>query len=229
MVASVALLAFNILWSLKHGKPAGNNPWGARTLEWMISSPPPYYNFKKLPHRVRTVRTISTSRFRIRTSDHELDEYPESGKVVDAAAGSQTAGAGALMAAIASASHQTGHDAVAARYRDVDPVYAETRDIRLLGFVLFLLSDCVLFASFIFAYLYLRTRRRRGRRSSNGHQLVAVRHRVRGVQLDRAVRLRRHDALRARELEASQPAKFNFWLIATIVLGIGFLAGQAHE
>ena len=36
-------------------------------------------------------------------------------------------------------------------------MYAETRDIRLLGFVLFLLADCVLFSSFIFAYLYLRT------------------------------------------------------------------------
>jgi cytochrome c oxidase subunit 1 len=49
MVASVALLAFNMIWSLRHGKLAGNNPWGARTLEWMISSPPPYYNFKNIP------------------------------------------------------------------------------------------------------------------------------------------------------------------------------------
>jgi cytochrome c oxidase subunit 1 len=35
--------------SLVRGKKAGPNPWGARTLEWMISSPPPYYNFKKVP------------------------------------------------------------------------------------------------------------------------------------------------------------------------------------
>ena len=39
----------NMLWSFKNGKKAGPNPWGARTLEWMISSPPPYYNFKKVP------------------------------------------------------------------------------------------------------------------------------------------------------------------------------------
>ena len=50
-----------------------------------------------------------------------------------------------------------GHEAVAARYNAVDPVYWETRDIRLTGFVLVLLSDCILFSSFIFAYVYLRT------------------------------------------------------------------------
>ena len=49
MAASVALLFFNVIWSLKKGKVAGINPWGARTLEWTISSPPPYYNFKKIP------------------------------------------------------------------------------------------------------------------------------------------------------------------------------------
>jgi cytochrome c oxidase subunit 1 len=49
MVASTVLLIVNIVWSLKRGKPAGINPWGARTLEWTISSPPPYYNFKNIP------------------------------------------------------------------------------------------------------------------------------------------------------------------------------------
>jgi cytochrome c oxidase subunit 1 len=49
MAASVALLAINMIWSMRRGRAAGINPWGARTLEWMISSPPPYYNFKKIP------------------------------------------------------------------------------------------------------------------------------------------------------------------------------------
>ena len=43
------LMFINMFWSLKYGKKAGPNPWGARTLEWMISSPPPYYNFKRIP------------------------------------------------------------------------------------------------------------------------------------------------------------------------------------
>ncbi|MHB8432834.1 MAG: cytochrome c oxidase subunit 3 [Candidatus Tyrphobacter sp.] len=39
---------------------------------------------------------------------------------------------------------------------EVDQLYAETRELRLQGFLLFLVSDVVLFSSFIFAYLYLR-------------------------------------------------------------------------
>ncbi len=38
-----------LLASLRNGKPAGNNPWGATTLEWQTSSPPPTYNFLKTP------------------------------------------------------------------------------------------------------------------------------------------------------------------------------------
>ena len=49
LAASTLLLFYNMANSLVRGKKAGPNPWGARTLEWMISSPPPYYNFKKVP------------------------------------------------------------------------------------------------------------------------------------------------------------------------------------
>ncbi len=38
-----------LTWSLKYGKPAGNNPWGAKGLEWETTSPPPTYNFEKTP------------------------------------------------------------------------------------------------------------------------------------------------------------------------------------
>ena len=31
------------------GRPAGNDPWDAWTLEWVVTSPPPPYNFAKLP------------------------------------------------------------------------------------------------------------------------------------------------------------------------------------
>ena len=36
-------------WSLKHSPIAGNNPWGARGLEWEIPSPPPTENFTVTP------------------------------------------------------------------------------------------------------------------------------------------------------------------------------------
>lgn len=42
---------FNLIWSLRHGKPAGSNPWGATTLEWQTpETPPGHGNFgKELP------------------------------------------------------------------------------------------------------------------------------------------------------------------------------------
>ena len=38
-----------LLWSLKYGERAGNNPWGAKGLEWETSSPPTKFNFDKTP------------------------------------------------------------------------------------------------------------------------------------------------------------------------------------
>ena len=49
MTAAILIFFINAIWSIRHGKKAGNNPWGARTLEWQIASPPPYYNFKHVP------------------------------------------------------------------------------------------------------------------------------------------------------------------------------------
>ena len=37
------------LWSMRYGKPAPDNPWGAAGLEWMTQSPPMTYNFEETP------------------------------------------------------------------------------------------------------------------------------------------------------------------------------------
>ncbi|HEU4881990.1 MAG TPA: hypothetical protein VFT45_07095, partial [Longimicrobium sp.] len=34
---------------LKHGAPAGDDPWDAYSLEWATASPPPSYNFLHIP------------------------------------------------------------------------------------------------------------------------------------------------------------------------------------
>jgi len=38
-----------LLWSLRYGARAGDNPWNARGLEWQTSSPPPLENFTRRP------------------------------------------------------------------------------------------------------------------------------------------------------------------------------------
>lgn len=38
-----------LIWSLKYGAVAGPNPWGAKGLEWTISSPPTEFNFDETP------------------------------------------------------------------------------------------------------------------------------------------------------------------------------------
>jgi cytochrome c oxidase subunit I len=38
-----------LLWSLRYGKLAGDNPWGASGLEWMTQSPPTTSNFDETP------------------------------------------------------------------------------------------------------------------------------------------------------------------------------------
>jgi cytochrome c oxidase subunit 1 len=47
--AGVLIFAGNLIWSYFRGKPAGNDPWDAWTLEWSTSSPPPVYNYATIP------------------------------------------------------------------------------------------------------------------------------------------------------------------------------------
>jgi cytochrome c oxidase subunit I+III len=57
MAVSVLVLLGNVIWSRRHGVLAGDDPWGADTLEWETASPPPPYNFAHLPTvRGREVR-----------------------------------------------------------------------------------------------------------------------------------------------------------------------------
>ena len=46
---SVLLFIVNVVRTLRSGERAQDNPWGAATLEWATSSPPPSYNFASPP------------------------------------------------------------------------------------------------------------------------------------------------------------------------------------
>jgi cytochrome c oxidase subunit 1 len=50
ILASGFLVFFvDAIRSLRSGYSAGPNPWGASTLEWATSSPPPSFNFRRIP------------------------------------------------------------------------------------------------------------------------------------------------------------------------------------
>ena len=48
-ILGVLIFVVNIVWSLRRGLRAGDDPWDAWTLEWATTSPPPAYNFETIP------------------------------------------------------------------------------------------------------------------------------------------------------------------------------------
>jgi cytochrome c oxidase subunit I len=51
-MASSLFFIFIVIYTLIFGKKCADNPWGegANTLEWTLSSPPPFHTYDKLPH-----------------------------------------------------------------------------------------------------------------------------------------------------------------------------------
>lgn len=50
MGAGFVLLVWAIIYSIRHAKrDYESDPWNGRTLEWAIASPPPHYNFARVP------------------------------------------------------------------------------------------------------------------------------------------------------------------------------------
>ncbi|WP_149538536.1 cytochrome c oxidase subunit I [Siccirubricoccus phaeus] len=49
LAAGFLLFFWNAWRSARHGEAAGPDPWGAGTLEWATSSPPPPWNFTRIP------------------------------------------------------------------------------------------------------------------------------------------------------------------------------------
>lgn len=45
----ILLFVIDMILCITKGAPAGNDPWDARTLEWLTSSPPRCYNFARIP------------------------------------------------------------------------------------------------------------------------------------------------------------------------------------
>ena len=61
LAVGVLVFIWNVLRSLRHGEPAGNDPWDGQTLEWATTSPPPERNFDSLPP-IRSERPVWDAR-----------------------------------------------------------------------------------------------------------------------------------------------------------------------
>jgi len=49
MIAGFMIILFNLIISAKKGKKTGKDPWGGKTLEWTVDSPPSLENFEEIP------------------------------------------------------------------------------------------------------------------------------------------------------------------------------------
>jgi len=49
LVLGILIMIGNLLYGLRRGPVASSNPWGGKTLEWSIASPPPAENFATIP------------------------------------------------------------------------------------------------------------------------------------------------------------------------------------
>jgi len=76
IAASMLPFLWNVLVSLRSGQVAGDDPWEGNTLEWATSSPPPPYNFDRLPE-IRSERPLFDVRHG-RTHDKAIPPGPDS-------------------------------------------------------------------------------------------------------------------------------------------------------
>jgi cytochrome c oxidase subunit 1 len=70
---SVLMFIYNVLVSLRSGEVASNDPWDAATLEWVVPSPPPSYNFLHIPH-VTSRRPLWDAKYPHTTADDHHGE-----------------------------------------------------------------------------------------------------------------------------------------------------------
>ncbi|MBO0786936.1 MAG: cbb3-type cytochrome c oxidase subunit I, partial [Actinobacteria bacterium] len=83
---------WNILVTLRKPRTAPADPWGGNSLEWATTSPPPPYNFDKLPE-IRSERPVRDLRLSLSEARSALAGDPAAGPVAadpsDGTAGSE--------------------------------------------------------------------------------------------------------------------------------------------
>ena len=81
---SVLPFLWNVVATFINGEKVGDDPWEGHTLEWATSSPPPPYNFDRLPP-IRSERPVFDLRHR-----HDAEQPGAGHAIEEAAPGSET-------------------------------------------------------------------------------------------------------------------------------------------
>jgi cytochrome c oxidase subunit 1 len=78
---AISVLPFlvNVVATLINGEPAGDDPWEGNTLEWATNSPPPPYNFDRLPpiHSERPLFFLTHGHGHAAERPDDVEEKPE--------------------------------------------------------------------------------------------------------------------------------------------------------
>jgi cytochrome c oxidase subunit I len=67
---SMVVFIWNVFVTFRNGEPAGDDPWEGNTLEWATSSPPPPYNFDRIPE-IRSERPVFDARHGLTGETHQ--------------------------------------------------------------------------------------------------------------------------------------------------------------
>ncbi len=79
IAASIIPFLINVIATFINGEPAGDDPWEGNTLEWATTSPPPPYNFDRLPpiHSERPLFFLTHGHGHAVAREEDLDEEHE--------------------------------------------------------------------------------------------------------------------------------------------------------
>ena len=85
--ASQLVFLYNMVVSWRFGPRAPANPWRAKTIEWLVSSPPPRFNFTKIPRVVGGPYEYGVPGARHAIFDSDSEPSPAEPEAVEVAAG----------------------------------------------------------------------------------------------------------------------------------------------
>jgi cytochrome c oxidase subunit 1 len=246
LALSFAVLLVNLWRTCRRRPPAPADPWDGRTLEWWTSSPPPEWNFTRIPRvRVRDPfwELKSGERRTATTAAQRPALEPEPPEAIHApapsiwplvaAAGLLVAGIGVLtrlavsvlgLGSLLLAVLALGFEHRRFGERDQEPAAVAGVDSRKLGLWAFVGSESVFFASLISTYLVYKGHDLSGPSAAQVLEIPLTSFSTFVLLMSSLLMVLALAALERGAVRASRA-----WLLGTAALGLVFLGGQAYE